>query len=79
MRSYCECIFRAFKVGLQLSVFFPAIGPAAARVPSLKYCNILQPSSCLADRDGDQIYDYASKYRAQMRHQQAKMLMTPQG
>jgi len=37
------------------------------------------PSSCLADRDGDQIYDYASKYRAQMRHQQAKMLMTPQG
>merc|ERR1719323_1794713 len=37
------------------------------------------PSSCLSDRDGDQIYDYASKYRAQMRHQQAKMLMTPQG
>lgn len=38
-----------------------------------------QPSSCLSDRDGDQIYDYASKYRAQMRHHQAKMLMTPQG
>ena len=38
-----------------------------------------QPSSCLGDRDGDQIYDYASKYRAQMRQQQAKMLMTPQG
>merc|ERR1711936_281891 len=37
------------------------------------------PSSCLSDRDGDQIYDFASKYRAQMRHQQAKMLMTPQG
>ena len=39
-----------------------------------------QPSSCLTDRDGgDQIYDYASKYRQQIRNQQAKMLMTPQG
>jgi len=38
------------------------------------------PSSCLTDRDGgDQIYDYASKYRQQIRNQQAKMLMTPQG
>ena len=25
-----------------------------------------------------QIYDYAAKYRAQMRQQQAKMLMSPQ-
>ena len=39
-----------------------------------------QPSSCLTDREGgDQIYDYASKYRQQIRNQQAKMLMTPQG
>lgn len=37
------------------------------------------PSSCLSDRDGDQIYDYAAKYRQQMRQQQAKLLMTPQG
>jgi len=37
------------------------------------------PSSCLTDRDGDQIYDYASKYRQQIRQQQAKMLMSPQG
>jgi len=37
------------------------------------------PSSCLSDRDEDDIYDYAVKYRTQMRQQQAKMLMTPQG
>ena len=71
--------FPLLKVGLQLSVFFLILDQSSALVPLLKYCNILQPSSCLADRDGDQIYDYASKYRAQMRHQQAKMLMTPQG
>ncbi|XP_040568786.1 uncharacterized protein [Lepeophtheirus salmonis] len=35
------------------------------------------PSSCLSERDGDQIYDYASKYRSQIRAQQAKMLMSP--
>ena len=38
------------------------------------------PSSCLGEKDGaNDIYDFASKYRQQMRHQQAKMLMTPQG
>ncbi len=41
--------------------------------------SIFQPSSCLSDRDGDQIYDYATKYRHQMRQNQAKMLMSPQG
>lgn len=37
------------------------------------------PSSCMSDREEDDIYDYAVKYRSQMRAQQAKMLMTPQG
>ena len=40
----------------------------------------VQPSSCLSDKDGaNDIYDFASKYRQQMRHQHTKMLMTPQG
>ena len=39
----------------------------------------VQPSSCLSDKDGaNDIYDFASKYRQQMRHQHTKMLMTPQ-
>ena len=33
----------------------------------------------MADRENDDIYDFAAKYRTQMRTQQAKMLMTPQG
>jgi len=37
------------------------------------------PSSCLSDNDCDDIYDFAGKYRTQMRHHHAKMLMTPQG
>ena len=40
---------------------------------------ILQPSSCLSDQEGDDIYDFAGKYRTQIRQHQAKMLMTPQG
>jgi len=39
----------------------------------------LQPSSCLSDQEGDDIYDFAGKYRTQMRQHQARMLMTPQG
>jgi len=37
------------------------------------------PSSCLSDQEGDDIYDFAGKYRTQMRQHQARMLMTPQG
>jgi len=37
------------------------------------------PSSCMHEGDTDEIYDFAAKYRTQMRAQQAKMLMTPQG
>jgi len=37
------------------------------------------PSSCLSDQEGDEIYDFAGKYKSQMRQHQAKMLMTPQG
>jgi len=38
-----------------------------------------QPSSCLSDVEGDQIYDYAAKYRNQIRqHQAARILMSPQ-
>eukprot|EP00095_Tigriopus_kingsejongensis_P009329 maker-scaffold247_size239117-snap-gene-0.10 protein:Tk09329 transcript:maker-scaffold247_size239117-snap-gene-0.10-mRNA-1 annotation:"hypothetical protein TcasGA2_TC000422" len=37
-----------------------------------------QPSSCLSNHDGQQIYDFAAKYRAQMRQQHAKHLMSPQ-
>ena len=38
-----------------------------------------QPSSCLSDQEGDDIYDFAGKYRSSLRHHQAKILMTPQG
>ena len=38
-----------------------------------------QPSSCLSDQEGDDIYDFAGKYRTSMRHHHAKILMTPQG
>merc|ERR1719150_311925 len=37
------------------------------------------PSSCLSDQEGDDIYDFAGKYRSSLRHHQAKILMTPQG
>jgi len=37
------------------------------------------PSSCLSDQEGDDIYDFAGKYRSSMRHHHAKILMTPQG
>lgn len=37
-----------------------------------------QPSSCLSNHEGQQIYDFAAKYRSQMRHQHAKHLMSPQ-
>ena len=33
----------------------------------------------MSDMDCDDIYDFAGKYRTQIRHHQAKMLMTPQG
>jgi len=39
----------------------------------------LQPSSCLSDQEGDDIYDFAGKYRTSLRHHQAKILMTPHG
>ena len=33
----------------------------------------------MSDNECDDIYDFAGKYRTQIRQHQARMLMTPQG
>jgi hypothetical protein len=38
-----------------------------------------QPSSCLSDQEGDDIYDFTGKYRTSKSAHQAKALLTPQG